>query len=485
MRRIFSCPYPAMTPKPVAFGLKWVLLGVLATLFLSGVCFAADATVAKGPLLKLSIADAVKLAMANNESGAIAREEITKAKGLVMESSSAAWPHLTGIVGYKYNIEEPTQEMDFGAAFNPLMASLGLPPMEPVEIPVVYRHNWNFTLNVTQNIYTFGRLGSAIKLAKQYEDISKKGAELADQDIVISVHEAYYQMLLAIELAKLANNNYLLSQKQFDQVKAKYDAGIKSEFELLRAQAELAQAKPVVIEMESAKRVSKINLLRVMGLSLDYQLEPTDGFIEGFPDQPLDELLDTARTMRKELWLLNKQAEMNHTTSKIYVSNMLPVLAADMNYTYTGQSITDNTEFWPQDNDLDWMTFWSVGVTFTWPLFDGLESVGKVRQYRAEERITRLKARQAAKGIELEVTQLADQLKTYREQIVSAKESEAVAQKAFDLASIRYDAGLGTLLEKAEAKAIWTQARFGVAQTLYNLNLTYAKLVRATGKEEN
>lgn len=428
----------------------------------------------------LTLQDAVNLALSKGESAEIAQEEIKKAKGAVTEYRGAAWPQLTGIAGYTYNLEEPTNKMDF-SFLDPLSMQAGGPPIGEIEIPLVYRHDWKFTLNARQNLFTFGRVGNAIRMAKTYRSISEENAELTNQDTVLEAAEAYYGVVLAKEMADVARKNFKISKMHLDDVQAKFDRGLKSEFELLQAKADLEQSRPYLIKMDSMVVITKLNLLRLMGMNLDLAVDVGEGFSEETLKQSVNDYVLTAQSDRKELNLLNMQKDMNHLEGNIHRSGMLPILAAEMNYTYAGQSISDEDDFWPQGDD-DWMTFWSVGATMTWPFFDGFTSVGKMRQARATERITRLRRTQAVKGIELEVTQLATRLETLKQELAARKESVALVNRAFELASIRYDSGLGTRLEKVDAKAQWTLARSTLIQTLYDLNIARVKLNRALGK---
>jgi len=459
-----------------------IIFIVLISIALVSISFAAEnLPTPKDGVLSLSADQAIKLALSNNEKGKIAKEEVKKSKAVVLENTSNALPKITGIAGYNYNIEQPSQKLDF-SAFNPLMEQMQLPPIEDSEIPLVYKHEWNFTLAVNQNIYTFGRIYNAIKLAKTYEKTAETGAKLTDEEIVLEATQAYYRLVFAKGARKIAVENYAISERHYKIVEAKYKAGLKSEFEYLQAKAELADDKPLVIQAKTGVELSQKHLLFIMGLPLAIEVVQTEPFMKVFPTQSIDELKDVAYRNRAEVKLSDLNTQMQRTTGNIYISNMLPVLAANMNYTWSGNSITDEEAFWPHEED-DWYNFWSVGVTFTWPFFDGLESVAKVRQYRAEERISKLKKTQLLKGIELEITQILREFDSLKEQVVAREETVALAAKAFNLATIRYDSGLGTTLEQADAQLLLMQAKLGYNRTLFLLIVTRAKLNRALGKE--
>lgn len=457
------------------------LIFAAATFLISPTLFAQEAD--SGDVMVLSLDDAIKLALENNEKVKIAKEDIIKAKAVVLENASSAWPQITAIAGYKYNIEQPTTVLDM-SALGPLFQAMQLPPPENSEIPMVYRHEWNFTLSVSQNIYTFGRITNAIKLAKTYEKASKTNQVLTNDDLIFEVRQAYYNLILAKEALKIAKENYNVNLAHYNNVKQKYDAGIKSEFDLLQSRADLAAAKPTVIIAETAVIMSRKILASILSLSMDQSLEASDTFDKFFPTRPLNELVEIAGANRREIHLIDLQTNMYRTTSNLYISNYLPILAADMNYTYNGISATEEDAFWPEDNDENWRTFWSVGVSFTWPIFDGLNSYAKIRQYRSEERISRLQKAALIKGIELELTQIMQEYASLKLQLDARSETILVAEKAFELAFIRYDNGLGTALEKNDARVLLFHAKLGYIQTLHGLNLNRAKLQRALGKDE-
>ncbi len=435
-------------------------------------------------LFSLTLKEAIDLALENNEKVKIAREDINKAKAAVMENASAAWPQITAIAGYLYNIEQPATTLDL-SAFAPLFQAMQLPPPPNGEIPMVYQHEWSFTLSANQNIFTFGRITNAIKLARTYKKISEKSEILTRDDLIFEVRQAYYNLILAKEALKIAKENYNINNAHYNNVKIKFDAGTRSEFDLLQSRADLAASKPQVIAAETAVIMTQKLLASIIGRPMDKPIDAADGFFKFFPEKPLDDMILTAKASRNEVHLIEMQANMHRTTSNIYISNYLPILAANMNYTWKGMSAVDEDEFWPDtEEDENWNNFWSVGVTFTWPLFDGLNSYAKIRQYRSEERISRLRKAELLKGIELELTQITQEFASLKLELEARVETIAVAEKAFELALIRYENGLGTALEKNDARVLLITSKLGYIQTMHSLNINRAKLIRALGKED-
>ncbi len=441
---------------------------------------APNSTTDDAKLAALTLADAIQMAVANGEAAKIAEANTEAARLTVRESEAGAYPQVTGIVGYTYNINQPKQEMEFAEAFNPLMQAMGLPPMENPEIPLVYRHDWAMTLDVQQTL-AVGRVSKAIRLAKMYEETNRLGANVTNRDTALETAQAYYDVVLAEEFLKVSQMFLTLSQNHHDDTKRKYEAGLKSEFDLLQAQADLAAAAPNVTDMKQRVVLAKKNLLRLIGMPLDREVTCAESFSDQTVEVTPDAWRNEAFAERDELRMLSLGRQMKRTESNLYYSNMLPAFSAHMAYTYAGQSITEENEFWPVEDD--WNTFWSVGVQMQWPIFDGLGNWQRGRRARVEERIAALNAARAEKGIDLEIESVATTLRTAAEKLAARREAMEVADRAFNLASVRYENGLGTALEKMDAKAVWTQARVAYLQTLYELNVARYQLAHALGKE--
>ncbi|MBZ0273221.1 TolC family protein [bacterium] len=438
------------------------------------------AGVADAQLTNMTVDDAVAIAVANNESAAIADEEVIKTKALLLERRSAALPHLTGAADYKYNIFEPTTDIDF-TAFNPLMAALDLPPIETVEQPLAYKHEWNFTLTLTQNLYTFGRIGNAIRLAHEFEDISRHRVDLTDEEIALAARAAFFDVLLMRDLVVIAEQNVKLSEAHVNDVRLKFKAGLRSDYDVSQNEAELAESQAQRIDAENRLDLARRRLLSAMGLSPDREVTVAGDFAESVPHPALGELVTAARAEREELAILTIESQSARTRARLFVADMMPSLSASTEYRYNGLSQTEEDRFWPVEDD--WNSFWYVGATVSWPIFDGLANYGRYKQARADERINRLRGAQSARGVELEVTEAVRRIEALEQQLAARKQAAELADRAFRLAEVRYDAGLGTTLEMADAKAVWTRARVSLLQTLHELNVNGARLRRAVGSD--
>jgi len=72
-------------------------------------------------------------------------------------------------------------------------------------------------------------------------------------------------------------------------------------------------------------------------------------------------------------------------------------------------------------------------------------------------------------------------VQTAHKDIETAKTRLAQATEAYDVANVRYESGVGTAVEQADAVATLSQARTNLDTARFNYIASYAALQRALG----
>jgi outer membrane protein TolC len=117
----------------------------------------------------------------------------------------------------------------------------------------------------------------------------------------------------------------------------------------------------------------------------------------------------------------------------------------------------------------------------TLSLYDGGITREKIRE--AELRLQQLAAQQAdvRQQVELEVRQAWLALEQAAGEIAAAAKAVEQGREAARIAQVRYEAGLGTLLEVLSAQSTLAQSQFALASARFNQNTARVQLVLATG----
>jgi outer membrane protein len=126
--------------------------------------------------------------------------------------------------------------------------------------------------------------------------------------------------------------------------------------------------------------------------------------------------------------------------------------------------------------------FWDVGLSATWPLFEGGLRVGQVRQ--AEATLDNLDAQQNLEALQVRLDVNSAQLavRAAKATIGAAQDAVANAHEQLRLAEQRYATGVGSIIELDDAQVAFTTAAAQLVQARYQLASARAQFLAAMGR---
>jgi outer membrane protein len=268
---------------------------------------------------------------------------------------------------------------------------------------------------------------------------------------------------------------------ELDDVQKRYKAGTVPQFDVLRAQVELANERPHLIQARNDLRIGKNNLLNLLGVRLpkdiweDVPLKLSDALEQRPYDIDLSSGLGQALTKRPELAALRKAEALRREDLVNAKSGYKPI--AQVFGGYEWQSLTYEKDL---DNDLHG---WNAGAELSWNIFDGQLTRGKIMEAKARYEQAQLDVDQSIRQIELDVRTAYSTFIEAREVLDSQKLVQEQAEEALRLAEARHQAGTGTQLDVISAQTALTQARTTQVQALHDYSVARARLQRALGED--
>src|SRR6185369_14898371 len=156
-------------------------------------------------------------------------------------------------------------------------------------------------LRLTQTLFSWGKVGAAIRGAKEGLKTSQDQLRIFQQAARRDVTVAYYDVLLAKELRALAQSNLQQKERHLSEAQKRLGAGVATDYDLLAAQVAADNARPELIRSENRIRTAKERLRLVLALEqveIDVagSLEPV---LITLP--PFEASLAIARSKRPEL----------------------------------------------------------------------------------------------------------------------------------------------------------------------------------------
>lgn len=453
-------PKGQQTPLLVAW-MVGAALGAVSVLF-----FPQAASCASSPndTLLLSVRQAVAMALERNEDVKLALSKFDKAKGKKKEAYAGALPSLNFLGAYTRNIQRPV-------IFFPNPDT-----DETMKIEIGEKNDFLATLSFLQPLYAFGRIGGAIRIADYYMKSSEREVADARQRVALEVEEAYYRTLLAREAAEISRQALEQALARRRETLKKFGQNVASPFDTLRAYVEVKNREPQVVEAENASRIALLNLKRVVGISREQPVFLTDELVYRPQRFDLDEALGEALSARPDLAAMRLQLAMAEKVYQVRKRGNFPFLSLVGSYLVEGQ---ESDRFFPRSERV--AHSFSVGLSLSFPVFDGFANRGKIMQAKADLDAARYTLAKAERAVELQVTQLLRELEAAERNLKGREATVAMAEEAYRLALVRYRNGLSTALELGDAELALTQARLNRLQAVYNCTVTRERLRGAMG----
>ena len=126
------------------------------------------------------------------------------------------------------------------------------------------------------------------------------------------------------------------------------------------------------------------------------------------------------------------------------------------------------------------MASWSAGLNLTIPLFKGGATRGKVKAYRADHQQALLAQKETRDAVKLEVEEAYDLMLQAKKTLDIQGVTIELAEEGLRIANLRYESGIGTLLEVLSAQTALTEARDNLALAKFVFRQARAQLKKAT-----
>ena len=332
-------------------------------------------------------------------------------------------------------------------------------------------HRYSQGINVSWDIWTFGKVEGAIDAARYQKNIADLNVYKTEADTKLAAVQAYYQYLEAIKLAEVQAQSVTDYASHLNNVQQQFDAGIVAKLDVLSSNVSLANAKQKSIAADNTRDVAEANLNNIMRVPMNTTLNPLD---KNFPEPEFDLTMEQAILMaQKYRWELVeadygvKAAQASLRSAK---ARYLPTVSVGGGYSWEEASMT------AVDKD-----DWAVKGVLSWSLWDGGATQASVKKADAAVKTAQETLLQAREKIELEVRQDYLNVLSYKEQIRAAEASVAQAEEAYKIAAVRYSSGVGINLDVLDAELALNTARTNYITALYNYNIGLATLEHAMG----
>jgi outer membrane protein len=421
---------------------------------LAGVAFAQDTTP-----LKLTLKDAVNLALKQNPQVILANLNVSQSREDVAVSRSGLLPQVNGNVSE--TVHRVNLEAAIGFSFPGFAQHVG--PYYVAQAGVGF-NTPIFDLTLWHR-YRSSRMGVNAALAE---------AQTAREESVILVVSQYLGSQRAAADVQAALSRVNLAQALYDQAADLQKNGVGTGIDTLRANVELQNEKQRLILARTQLQTSLFGLARLLSVDPHRTIELADqmAFFDT-PETAVDQTLDRALASRPELRQLVVQEQRAELDQRTAADQRLPKLTANGMWLEQGLSPASVIPVYQYQASLDF------------PLFTG----GRIQAERAKADLAIRQLKQQEQDlrnrIALEVKTSAAQLEAARSEVTVANLGVQLAQQEVEQARDRFQAGVANNIEVVSAQDALTRANDNQIAALYRYNQARADLAHASGQVES
>ncbi|MBS4058954.1 MAG: TolC family protein [Bacteroidetes bacterium] len=410
-------------------------------------------------------------------SGAFALEEITAGDTLNLRRCiDIARQNHPAISAAQYNILAGESRIGQArAGYLPqLTFQSGYQRVGPAQLSSIPSDPYNYysnMLSLNQTLFDFGKTFNQIQIQR----LNTESAEADFQDVsgyvIFGVKQAYYVYLQAKMSAEVAAETVNKFQRHMEIATAFFETGKRSKIDVTSAEVNLSNAKINSLKAENALRLARINLNNAMGMKNAPAYRINEDLVYKPYDITLAQALRRAHEARPDLLSTAKKKEALEKTVVLNQKGYLPVLSGSAAYGYLG-------------NDHKTDENWNIGVTLTFPLFTGFSTKYQIDEAKANLNAFKANENSLLQQVSLEVESAYLSLKEAGERIGAGEIIVRQAEENVELATGRYEAGVGSSIEITDAMIVLNNAKMTYITALADYHIALANLERAMGESK-
>ncbi|NLJ82853.1 MAG: TolC family protein, partial [Bacteroidales bacterium] len=381
------------------------------------------------------------------------------------EQIVALFPNAAVSATYNRTLKKQVMTMDF-------MGS-------PMEIEVGTDNNYSGGINFGMPIIN-AALWNSIQLSQIGVETALEAARASKLDLVYEVKKAFYTMLLAKETYEVLEKNYQTVSLTYENILNKYQVGMASEFDKLRAEVQLKNQKPALISSKNNYDLSIMMLKVMIGLNVDEavifegKMAEYEDLVENATLPLIDSLSVIENTHLKQLELAERQLKK---TKDIIISNACPSLNLSRSYQY--MSMNNDFKF----NDYRWNPYSVVGLTLSIPIVSWAGTAYQIKSSKLAIQNIQDQRLALERNITISVSNSLNNMRNAIEQLTSNKETMLQAEKAYDISLKQYEIGMGTWLDLQSSEMMLINSKLTYSQSIYSYLAAYAELEKTLGNE--
>ncbi len=313
---------------------------------------------------------------------------------------------------------------------------------------------------------------SAVKSARLGAQVAQANYQFIVQDVLADVAATYFAHLRNLRRLDVLDANIARARSLFELARNQLNAGVATQIDVTRAEAQLAQAEQARLQQVTALYESELFLKRLLDLEPggalrleNFEVRRANPSLFAFSEQ------QTAFEQRADYLAAQKSLEQAKVNVRTAVYERLPALNLSGNYGLASAKFDDDNK---QEQ-------WAAGVNLSVPIFDGRRAGANRRIALSRQRAQELRVHHLELQISSELRLAVQDTTSRNAQITVAEKNLGLAEEELRLAQQRYRQGVADNREVVEAQNRLAIADDNLVEAVFQYNLSRVELARARG----
>lgn len=439
-----------------------VLTGLLLTMLLPAF---SQTTAQPSPL---TLQEAVKYALANNETVKKALLDEQSAEFKIKETKGSGLPQLSANGNITSYPALATQLLPGELAGQP-----------GTMIPVQFGTKYNTTGGLQLQQLLFRKsFFVGLEAANTTRDLYALRTQLSEEQLIYNVSSAYLQLLQTREQFNTIDANFKRLEQLEKILTLQYQNDVATKVQLNRVTVSKTNLENSRQTLTAAFDQQKNALKFFMGVPMDQDL----ALAEAAPvlNTPVLATEDAEAVLaeRIDFKLLQTQKNLYKLNVKNIQSGYYPSLSAIANYNYNAQ----RNEFNFFDTNKPWFKAASIGLQLNVPIFDGLQRKNQIRQAQIEVAKVDQDIQQLTRNTQMGLRNAQTQMQASLSSIQAQERNVALAQEVYRNTNELYKEGLSPLTDVLDTEVSLREAQTNLNNERLKYQLAQLTYLQAKGE---
>lgn len=413
----------------------------------------------------VNLQQAIQIALSDNPTIKIADRNIEAKKYYKNEQIAALFPSVSASGSYQRTIQKQKMTMEMGGS--------------PMTIEVGTSNNYSAGLSLTLPLVAAPTWYN-LKLSQIDVEAAVESARSSRISLINEVKKAYYGMLLAKDSYRVLLVNYQNVEYTAQNITDKYNQGLASDFEKLRAEVQVKNQKPQLTSAENSVNLATMMLKVLIGVDVN---EPIifDGQLSDFENDMLSYQIPDPQSVSLSNNSDLKQLEISKNSLdmsvKLLKASACPTLALSGNAQY--MTMANDFKF----SNYNWFPYSVIGLSLNVPITSWIGTSYKLKEMRLSQDNLTDQKQYIENNLRVSVNNNLSNIRNAMADMVSNKETMEQAQRAYNIVQKQYEVGMATWLDLNSAELALTQSRLLYDQSIYNFLAAKTELEALMGQD--